>query len=228
MALVNLVSWGSVTKSLLDAAFAHAGGKLATIHAEAGDYYSTSIGGFHFYVGEGTSGNNIAAVALGGSNDRFFVGAKADDAGNAFGGVYSQASTNIRIVATKAAVAVMNVDANGVSKMGIVFTTDNNSDLCCVVIGDSLNTLANPAIVPRDPLYTTKIQYEATTSNAFGATSLSLIPVPSFDGSAKFLPNASFAHAAQYIVDGEVTLDGLRYYCIGGSWWLKDTIEEVS
>lgn len=223
MALVRLLSWGSVTKAYLDEAFTYAGGTLATIHTEIGTYYDTSVNGFRFYVGAGTSGNNIAAVALGGSSDRFMVGAKAEDAGSYFGCIYSQASTNIRIVATKAAVAVMNVDVNGVSKMGIVFTTDNNGDLCCIVCGSDLNTLANPAVVPRDSLYVSKVQYYATTSADFGCTALSYIPVPSYDGSSKYLPYVAFAHAAQYIVDASVTInDDSKFYSIGGSWFLDD------
>ena len=223
MALVRLLQWGSVTKAYLDEAFTYAGGTLATIHAESGTFYDSFVNGWLFYVGAGTTGNNICAVALGGSNDKFFVGVKADDSGLAIIGAASYSSTNIRIVATKKSVAITNVDANGCSKMGVVFTTDNNGDLCCVTVGGDSATLANPAIVPRDPLYLTKVQYQATTSTDFGCTALSYIPVPSYDGSSKYLPYVAFAHATQYVVDASVTInDDSKFYSIGGSWFLDD------
>lgn len=223
MAIVNVSGWSQLTATVFDAAFAHAGGTLATIHADVGAASGT-VTGFIFFVGDGTT-NRIAGFAIGGANAKCFVNARSQSSGNDFGGSAAKASDNVRIVATKSAVAVTNIDANGVSKMGIIFTTDNNGNLCCVLCGDDLQTLANPAIVPRDSLYTSKIQYVATTNNEFGATALALIPVPSFDGSAKYLPACAFAHAVQYLIDGSVTLGNQFWYSIGGSWYILDEQE---
>lgn len=220
MALVRSVAWGSLTKAILDEAFEFAGGKLATIHAESGAV-SGYVGGWILYVGDGTD-NRIAGFALGGSSDRCYVNANANDS-TTVGSGYSWASTNVRVVATKHAVAIMNIDANGCSKMGVVITTDSNNDLCCVVCGSDAQTLANPAVVPRDLMYTAKVQYMASTATNFGATALSKIPVPSFDGNARWLPNVCFAHATQYQVDGSVMLNQkTRFYCVGGSWFIND------
>lgn len=224
MAIVNHIAYSNLTTEILDAAFAYAGGKLASLHSEAGTIPTTTIGGFLIYDGDGQT-DLVGFFGVGGNNYRCLVGAYAPDGSTAFGGAYAAASENVRVVATKTAVAIMSVDSNGVSKMGIVFTADNNNDICCVVCGADAQTLANPAVVPRDALYTQKIQYNATTSTDFGSTALSLIPVPSFDGSAKYLPNVAFAHAVQYVVDGSVTLGNGLWYSLGGSWYLADESE---
>lgn len=222
MALVRTVGWSLLTTQVLDEAFEYAGGTLATLHTEVGAASGT-VTGFVFYVGEGTT-NRIAGFAIGGSSNKCFVNARAQSAGSDFGGSYAKASDNVRVVATKSCVAVTNVDADSVSKMGIVFTTDSNGNLCCVLCGADAQTLANPAVVPRDALYTAKVTYPASTSNAFGATALSKIPVPSYDGNARYLPKALFAHATQYQIDGPVLLNSLtKFYCIGGSWFLDDS-----
>ena len=221
MALVNVFGWNQLSTAAIDAAFTYAGGTLATIHAETGAASGT-VDGFVFYVGEGTT-NRIAGFAIDRASNKCFVNARAQSAGSDFGGSYAKASNNVRVVATKSCVAVTNVDADGVSKMGIVFTTDSNGNLCTVLCGADAQTLANPAVVPRDALYTSKVQYVATSNTDFGSTALSFIPVPSFDGSSKFLPKVLFANATQYVVDGYVKLnDDAKFYCIGGSWFLDD------
>ena len=221
MALVNVFGWNQLSTAAIDAAFTYAGGTLATIHAETGAASGT-VTGYIFYVGSGTT-NRIAGFAIGGSSNKCFVNARAQSSGADFGGSASKASDNVRIIATKSAVAIMNIDANGVSKMGVVLSTDNNGNLCAIVCGADQQTLANPAVVPRDALYTSKVQYVATSNTDFGSTALSFIPVPSFDGSSKFLPKVLFANATQYVVDGSVKLnDDAKFYCVGGSWFLDD------
>ena len=223
MALVRTVGWSLLTTQVLDEAFEYAGGTLATLHTDVGAASGT-VTGFIFYVGEGTA-NRIAGFAIGGSSDKCFVNARAQSSGSDFGGSYAKASDNVRVVATRSSVAVTNVDGDGASKMGIVFTTDSNGNLCTVLCGDDAQTLANPAVVPRDALYTTKVTYPASTSNSFGATALSKIPVPSFDGNARYLPDVLFAHATQYQIDGSVLLNGVKYFSIGGSWFITDSEE---
>jgi hypothetical protein len=136
---------------------------------------------------------------------------------------------HITIAATKTAVSLMSKQSSGAPTTACcIIAKDNMGNYVLVQQDDGANwnayTLNNPAVLPRDALYTAIIQYGATTSTAFGATALSKIPVPSYDGNAKYLPSVAFAHATQYQVDGSVLLNGTqRFYCIGGSWFLDDS-----
>lgn len=225
-------TWTIGQSSLADAlngstgALVYAG--LTGLHAEGGTVPGTFVDSVNIYNGTGTTGNFLACFALGGSTDKAFVRASSDGGTHLFGTDESWHGTTIKVIATKSAVAITNIDGDNISKIGLVIAKDNSDNICCVLPTVASSNFANPAVVPLDALYTTSVTLNATTSIGFGSTSLSKIPVPSFDGSAKFMPDVSFALSAQQIVDSEVTLDGLRYYMIGGSLWLKDTIEEVS
>ena len=221
MALVQTTTWANLTQAMLNNAFTYAGGTLATIHAETGAAPGTTVTGWCFYVGEGTT-SQIGAFAIGGSSNKCFASALSA-AGSAFGGSAGKASDTVRVVATKTAVAIMNPDANGVSKMGLVISKDNAGALCSVVIGADSATLDDPAVVPWNAAYTTKIQYMVSASRDFNCTSIAKIPVPSFDGTARYLPSVSFAAATQFCEDGKVTLNNLTYYNLGGAWFLRDT-----
>lgn len=130
--------------------------------------------------------------------------------------------TVFKIVATKFGIAIVKAIGTATYSAGVV-SLDNSGDAVSMLAGGSLN---NPQIVPRSEQYTT-IQYPATTSAAFGCTALSKIPVPTYDGNARYLPNVAFAHASQHQEDGSAILNNnQKYYCIGGSWYLDDS-EEV-
>lgn len=211
-----------------DGALAYAG--LTTMHAEAGAI--GNVGAVWIYNGAGTEGNYLAAFALGGSSDRCFVRLSSDGGTSLIGTEESWHSTNIKVIATRHAVAITNPDSYGVSKIGLVITQDRAADTADTskrVVGLTVTAagknLADPAVVPVDPLYTTAISYTATTSLAFGCTTLAKIPTPTFDGTARYLDTVCFAHAAQFTVDGSVTLNNVKYYSIGGSWYLRDTEE---
>lgn len=159
------------------------------------------------------------------------------DGGDGFLSAYASASVYltrswglyITIVATRTAVAFMSKGATGAPTIACcIITKDNTDNYVLIQQADGsrwgLYTLNNPAIMPRNALYTAITQYGATTSTAFGATALSKMPVPTYDGNAKYLPSVAFAHATQYPVDGSVMLNGTqKFYCIGGSWFLDDS-----
>lgn len=202
-----------MTKTMVQEAFTYAGGTLGTIHVEGDGSGATN--GFQFYLGAGTD-TEIARFKM---DDN--VCSVVAYSGNASGGGSGSANGNIRVVATKSAVAICSTDNSGVSSSGLIFTLDNVGNV--VMVASVTTNLYNPAVVPRNTLYSAAVQYGASTSTAFGATALSKIPVPTFDGNAKWLPKVCFAHATQYIVDGSVILnDSRRYYCIGGSWFIDD------
>lgn len=214
-----------------DGALAYAG--LTGMHAEAGAHPGTTIDAILIYSGEGTTGNLLASFALGGSGSRCFCGVSPNGGPTMYGASEGWHSTNVKIVATSTAIALMNPDANGVSKIGVLLTKDmaaSTTDASKRVVGLTPTSaganLASPAVVPVDPLYSSVVNYSATTSLAFGCTTLAKIPAPSFDGTARYLDTVLFAHAAQYAVDGAVTLNNIRYYSIGGAWLLRDIEEE--
>ena len=219
MATVQTLAWGSVTKAILDEALTTAG--LTGLHAESNAVPGTFVTGWNFHTGEGTTDNLVAWFGLGGGSDRCYTGASGGAA--EIGANYGWASTNVRIVATGSAFAIMNIDANGASKIGTIITKDNAGSLCCITCGADAQSLNSPAVVPWDAQYTAKIQYAATASNAFGCTSLAYIPVPSFDGTAKYLPTVCFAHAVQHTTDGKLSLNNVPYYNLGGAWFLRDS-----
>lgn len=225
MAFVRTLDWGAVTEDIINAAFAHVGGTISTLHASWGAAYG-NVNGWNIYIGEGTT-NKIGHFMIGGSSTTFWYLASANSSIGA-GGNCTRGSNTIRIVATKSAVSFTNIDTNGVSKAGVLFTTDNKGDLCSVVTSSNTATLDTPAIVPRSESYVSVITYNAQTSTSFGTTALSLIPVPTFDDDARYLPNVAFAHSAQMITDGTATFNGSKWYVVGGSWLMKDPDETAA
>jgi hypothetical protein len=124
-----------------------------------------------------------------------------------------------KIVATKLGIAIVKETGTTTYTAGIV-SLDNTGSVTAIIKG---GTLENPQVVPRSEQYIAT-NYPATTTTAFGCTALSKIPVPTYDGNAKYLPSVSFAHATQYQIDGSVLLNGTqKFYCIGGSWFLDDS-----
>jgi hypothetical protein len=127
--------------------------------------------------------------------------------------------TVFKIVATKLGIAIVKATGTTTYTAGIV-SLDNTGSVTAIIKG---GTLENPQVVPRSEQYIAT-NYPATTTTAFGCTALSKIPVPTYDGNAKYLPSVSFAHATQYQIDGSVLLNGTqKFYCIGGSWFLDDS-----
>ena len=212
-------------------AFAYAG--LTGVHAESGNFPGTGYSGVTIHGGEGTTSNLVASFAFDTIADLlFFVCVSPDGGTTRYGTNESYHSTSVKIIATKTAVAIMNPDSNGISKIGLIITKDkaaDSADTSKRIVGMTVTAanknLADPAVVPVDPLYSALVSYTATTSLAFGCTTLAKIPAPTFNGTARYLDTVCFAHAAQYAVDGAVTLNNVRYYSIGGSWYLRDTEE---
>lgn len=214
MALVRTVTMATLASTLTEA-FEYAGGKLAQLTATA--VTDSGSAGATIFDGD----KKVADVRKSGVYN--YVVAAFSDNSHSFG-IYQETTTAVKVIATKSAVAITAPDSNGVSKIGIIISTDNNNNFCCVTETVQNANLANPAVVPQDSQYTTAILYSGTTSMAFGSTALAKIPVPSFDGNARWLPNVCFAHATQYLVDGSVTLNGTqKFYCIGGSWFIDDS-----
>lgn len=202
-------------------ALEYAGGKIADLTVESGTDCQGMTGAA--IIKDGT--HTIASVCIGDNNyGNFSAHAFASDSVH-FGyyGGYSQKNV-LKVVATKSAVAFINPPASGQTILALIITTDNKEGYCCVVkTGSSVANLNDPTIVPRSAAYTAEIKYTATANFSFGCTSLAKIPVPSYDGTAKYLPDVCFAHATQYSVDGSVMLNGTqKFYCIGGTWFIDD------
>ena len=126
--------------------------------------------------------------------------------------------TVFKVVATKSSIAIVKSIGTTTYSAGVVSVDSSDSVVSILASG----ALSNPQIIPRSDQYTT-VNYQAVTSTAFGCTALSMIPVPTYDGEAKYLQDVAFAHATQYIVDGSVSLNGTKYYSIGGSWFMRDS-----
>ena len=220
MALIRNVGISGLVSAISEA-ISHCTGALALLTVESGAMPpdSSKTGALI------KSGNQIVAFAWISDTDYGGVMFGAcSSAGNNFYllAPYAQKNT-LRVVATKKALSISNYDANGVSQYGVAISTDNNGDLCSIVETTANVGLSNPSVVPVDAEYTTEIKYQATSSTAFGSTALSYIPVPSYDGSSKYLPYVAFAHATQYMIDASVIInDDSKFYSIGGSWFLDD------
>lgn len=220
----NFTYSAAAMQAALDDALAYAGGKFAEeLHTASGTIPGTTVGDCVFlYEGPHTA-NLLMWFGIGGSNLRCSTGAYAD-ASHPFGSQkMSPPSGNVRVAAVKHAVAVSLLDADGnCADEATVITADSTGAFCCVTTGADGGGFQSPAIVPRDSLYTVKTVYSSTTDTDFGCTALSMLPVPSFDGSAKYLPDVLFAQAGQLSGDGTVLLNGERFYALGGSWYLRD------
>lgn len=227
MALVRKLKYQALTLDMLNEALQYVGGKVANIVAVTGDAPGTQMSGFRFYIGDNSSESNLIAWYAGKSNTTTSYGTVCEagassNGSDRYGCSVASVSDTITIVATKFAFAITNIDSSGVSRMGLIITTDDQNDYCCVTVGGNVQTLSNPYIVPRNPLYTSAITYGATTSVEFGCTSLALLPVPTYGSQARWIPNVAFASSTQFVTDGPVALQTTLWYTIGGSWYLAD------
>ncbi|MBQ3940689.1 MAG: hypothetical protein II723_06205 [Oscillospiraceae bacterium] len=220
----NLIYDTDAVQAALDDALAYAGGRFAEeLHTAAGTMPGTNIDGCLFlYEGPDTS-NRILFFGIGGSTLRCAVGAYAEKSRVFSTQKTSPPSVSLRIAATKYGIALSLLDADGnCADEAIVITRDSTGAFCCLMTGADGGGFDSPAVVPRDSLYTAKICYSSSTDTDFGCTALSLLPVPSSDGTAKYLPDLLFAQAGQIAGDGTVLLNGERFYVLGGSWYLRD------
>ena len=219
MALIRKVGMSGLVSALQEA-FTFAGGTLGTLTVESGTTPTENKTGA--LIKNGTATIAYAWITEGDYGAVLF--GACSSAGNNFYVYTPYAQKNaLRVIATRTAVAVTNYDANNVSQYALVITTDSNGDLCCLVETAENVGLKNPTVVPVDAEYTMEVKYPAETSTSFGSTALAKIPVPTFNGNARWLPYVFFAHATQYQEDGSVLLNSLsRFYNIGGSWFLDD------
>ena len=217
----NPLSDLSVMKEPLEEALAFCGGALATLKVDISGSGST----VHIYIYDGesrTSENTLVEFWSTGNNGFITGAANSTVAVQAPFGLYA------RIVATKSGLAIISGADAAVGQCGLVLSLDNDDNPVSVVTAgtySSAMTFETPTVVPRDDAYTAAVVYAATANTTFGCTSLAKVPVPSYDGSAKYLPGLCFAHSTQYRVDGSVTLNNVKYYSIGGVLFLRDTEE---
>ena len=138
-------------------------------------------------------------------NDRFYVQTRYND-------------NVLDIIATQYGIFIIkSVDATSVSV--VILSIDNHNEFVSVVSADPLS---NPVVVPRNEAYTSAISYPASKSTLFGCTSLSYIPVPTYDGQPHYLPNLAYANATQYVMNGPVMMGNKIWYCIGGAFYLYE------
>lgn len=138
----------------------------------------------------------------------------------AYGSYYD---TKFDIVATKYGIGILRSE-NLVAFRAGVLTLDNHGEFVSVLSGsaDRTSQLVNPYVIPRKVEYTTTVTYPASTTTSFGCTSLSYIPVPTYDGSPHYLPNMAYANATQYMVNGPVLMGQKIWYCFGGAFYLYE------
>lgn len=212
-------------QAALDDALAYAGGRFAEeLHTAAGTIPGTSIEGCIFlYEGPHTA-DLLMLFGIGGSNLRCVTGAYADPQHLFASTRTDPPSLNVRVIATKSAVAVSLLDTDGnCEDEATVVTLDSAGSFCCVTTGSNGAGFESPAVVPRTGLYTEKVVYPGVTETAFHCIALSMLPVPVFDGQARYLPDVLFAHAGQLTGDGAVLLGESRFYALGGCWYLRET-----
>lgn len=156
---------------------------------------------------------------------------------NAYGGIASHScdsgfnaitpcsyyDTKFIIVATKYGIGILRCENLAAFRCGVI-TQDNHGEFVIVQAGDTgrSSQLINPGVIARNESYTSVIQYPASTSEAFGCTSLSYIPVPTYDGTPHYLPNMAYANATQYKVNGPVLMGQKIWYCFGGAFYLYE------
>ena len=211
-------------QAALGDALAYAGGRFAEdLHTAFGVIPGTSIDGCLFLYEGAHSADLLMMFGIGGGNLRCATGAYSDRT-HLFGTVKADPpSVRVRVIATKSAVGVSLLDADGnCADEATVVTLDSAGGFCCVTTGADGAGFASPAVVPRDPQYVTRVIYAGSTETAFHCTALSMLPVPVSDGQARYLPDVLFAHAGQLTGDGAVLLGGERFYALGGSWYLRD------
>lgn len=220
----NITYSGAAMQAAVNDALAYAGGAFAAeLHTGLGTIPGTNIENCLF-VHEGPhTVNPLMWFGIGGGTLRCSTGAYSD-ATHPFGSQkLSPPSWNVRVIATKCGIAVSLLDADGnCADEATVIARDSTGAFCCLTTGADGGGFESPAVVPRDSLYTVQTVYHSTTDLNFGCTALSLLPVPTLDGSAKHLPDLLFAQAAQLAGDGSVLLNGEQYYALGGSWYLRD------
>lgn len=175
---------------------------------------------FYFKEDEPTISNYLFGfIAFGGTYGQ--VASNYTDSGNGIRVNTRVDDTVANVVATKHGIAIYKGDGLQTTSVGIL-ALDNHGEFVTVMSGPPNS---NPTIVPRNDSYT-NTQYPAATSTYFGCTSLSYIPVPTYDGTPHYFPQLAYANATQYIVTGPVLMGRKIWYCIAGAFYLYDGEQE--
>ena len=210
-------------EAILNAALEYAGGEFAEKLKVAYVPSSTSGEGFvmlYYKDDEPTTSNYLFGfIAFGGTYGQ--IAANYTDTGNGIRVETRYEDTVANIVATKHGIAIYKGIGSQTVSVGIL-TLDNHGEFVAVLSGPPNS---NPVVMPRNDSYVTT-QYPAATSTAFGCTSLSYIPVPTYDGTPHYLPQLAYANATQYIMNGPVLMGSKIWYCIAGAFYLYDGEQE--
>lgn len=211
--------------AIFNAALEYAGGDFAErlkVH-ETEEVSSSWFTGFYDKETESPDETNFVFGYLYGYNANGGIAAKAHDGEGYFISPCSYYDTKFIIVATKYGIGLLRCENLSAFRCGVI-TQDNYGEFVIVHSGDAgrASQLINPTVIARNESYTNAIEYPASTSEAFGCTSLSYIPVPTYDGTPHYLPNMAYANATQYKVNGPVLMGQKIWYCFGGAFYLYE------
>lgn len=214
MAIVYEGPWNGFTQDQFADVFSNASGKLQSVAVTWENLPQLTIDGWNFYDENSDDfaffglGNQLHARALGGVSY--------------YGAYVGAASSNAKLVGTRNAVAFMNTDANGRSVYGIIIALDTNGDLAVIVSSGSNPIWNSPYVVRNHIRYISAISLNITASDQFNETSFETVPVPALYDSPRKCTDVMFAHATTTDSDGEIVLNGTKWYSIGGALMLRD------
>ena len=132
----------------------------------------------------------------------------------------------LSVIATKHAVALLGCITDGTSNGGVIITKDTAGDYVQItnaaasIPSQSLNA---PQILPRGSSLAAIPTLQVSTDYTFGVTTLANFPTVNDGSEVRFLKDVLIALTGQMRTDGDCTIDGTPYYCIGGRWYLKDS-----
>ena len=208
--------------SIFEEALEYAGGTFAErlkafrYEWQSGGYYAYGYCGIDVTPDPSTS--DYVAAYYAGENAWGRLHARSNTTASAVDIGSTSSDDTLNIVATHSGISVYK-STGATSVATFVIALDNHGQLVTVAAG---GTLASPYVLPVNDASLTNIQYPASKSALFGCTSLSYIPVPTFDGQPHYLPELAYANATQYIMNGPVLMGSKIWYCIGGAFYLYE------
>lgn len=132
----------------------------------------------------------------------------------------------LSVIATKHAVALLGCMTDGTSNGGVIITKDTAGDYVQItnaaasIPGQTLNA---PQILPHGSLLAEIPTLQVSSDYTFGVTTLANFPTVNDGSEVRYLRDVLIALTGQMRTDGDCTIDGTPYYCIGGVWYLKDS-----
>ena len=132
----------------------------------------------------------------------------------------------ISIIATKHAVALLGCINDGITNGGVIITKDTAGNYVMITNAEASITTQSldlPRIAPRGSALSAIPTLPVSTVFTFAVTTLCNFPTVNDGSDVRYIENVYMCVTGQLQADGDCTIDGTPYYCIGGRWYLKDS-----